>query len=1299
MRKNSLLLLSMVLTVFLVGSVWGQMVLQVDDATYFLGTSNTLTISLENDAAVAALQFDMTFDPDCFTIDPTSLAKTARSEALNIFQASSPEPGLIKLAATGIGTAIDAGSGPIAEFTVDVAGDCAEGVYEFALANTKLADASGSEYPHDAVAGNITVMAAACIPEFNATSFDLGDVLVGSTGEATLTVTNVGTAAGEVTITADGCASADPASFSLGMGATQEVIVGCSPTVEGPCTGTLTFDGCGTDVIDVACVGVCPYIETNCPIDFGDVTIVETQDMTLTITNTADATADLNVSAITVDDADFSVGALPGPIAPGASAGVTITVAPSAVEGAVTATATIESDACNGTVECELTVSKLTPPFVILGFDKDLYITKWQQPDTVQVTIDQVTDVLPVYSVYMRVVVDTNLAFIDTLNVPPFFMPGKTVIDSAGWDIKVHAYPTDWDYAPLEPIDSTANGNILMGVDLWLIGGIPLTTNGCLVNLHLVPNFKWIAAANCSCNAPGTWGYPYPADACQTTLKFLAAMVNEGEPEVVYDAEAYLKINTGPVWDTFEKILPTHTALCLSGVSGMANGTGNHSDILMCVREGDGFCDYGQYTAYYHINASDNEGDMQMLYDWIPSALSNANRALIARYSDTLTLPAALWWWYYVYPWTWSYEDYAPPPFPGNLTVGVNDTTGAGWWYMVDIPKVPDYVGDHTDTYVVQTTHTTPTGWGGPQPCYDTLNVTLRVEETHLYADWTDMVFHACGGPEPVVYLCVNEKYGPWFSDLYGYLGAGSLIYSIDMIVDYECGEDQCLVPYEVGNERFWTENHGALTYSIDEENCKIAVSLAFNDAFPGDPYEVPCDSLFYVGFQLLPESVNPACTTEHVTELSIDHVKINEQWPHVCWDNGAIIYVDYSLAGMVYYSDHTPWSLPLLDLQPVNNVTIDFTDIATSDILATVLTGESGHIPPWPDGYYGYGPFGYCPAGYCIVPSKEGVPDGVITAQDASMILRTLCNQVQLSHNDSIAADVTCNGAGLILNETGPFAGLAYPAHHSEYIITAYDAAVLLRYLVGYPVESCIGDWVFEYIPGDNPYYQFMPYVCYVNLSSSHLTENFETVIIGDVTQNYITADGKVVVTTPEVTFSGREAKIAMSGEIYSATLELQGVMARNVVAPEGMLCEWRSADNVTKIAIASADPILDAAVMVDLESGENLSLYGSVNGVLFATYAEKVPVIPTEYSLTQNYPNPFNPVTSIDFGLPENSEVTITVYNVLGQVVTELVNGELDAGYHKVTWDASNMASGVYFYRIAAGDFTATKRMVLMK
>ncbi|UCE18650.1 MAG: T9SS type A sorting domain-containing protein [Gemmatimonadota bacterium] len=89
----------------------------------------------------------------------------------------------------------------------------------------------------------------------------------------------------------------------------------------------------------------------------------------------------------------------------------------------------------------------------------------------------------------------------------------------------------------------------------------------------------------------------------------------------------------------------------------------------------------------------------------------------------------------------------------------------------------------------------------------------------------------------------------------------------------------------------------------------------------------------------------------------------------------------------------------------------------------------------------------------------------------------------------------------------------------------------------------------------------------------------------------------------------------------------------------------------------------------------------------------------VPSEYSLAQNYPNPFNPVTTIEYTLPEAAKVRVEVYNVLGQVVDVLVDSEQEGGYHAVQWDASDMASGVYFYLLTAGDFTATKLMVLMK
>ena len=85
--------------------------------------------------------------------------------------------------------------------------------------------------------------------------------------------------------------------------------------------------------------------------------------------------------------------------------------------------------------------------------------------------------------------------------------------------------------------------------------------------------------------------------------------------------------------------------------------------------------------------------------------------------------------------------------------------------------------------------------------------------------------------------------------------------------------------------------------------------------------------------------------------------------------------------------------------------------------------------------------------------------------------------------------------------------------------------------------------------------------------------------------------------------------------------------------------------------------------------------------------------------YTLFQNYPNPFNPSTTIKFTLPERAKVNLSVYNLFGEKVVELVNDELNAGYHETQWNASGFSSGIYFYRLIAGSFTDTKKLILLK
>jgi flagellar hook assembly protein FlgD len=89
----------------------------------------------------------------------------------------------------------------------------------------------------------------------------------------------------------------------------------------------------------------------------------------------------------------------------------------------------------------------------------------------------------------------------------------------------------------------------------------------------------------------------------------------------------------------------------------------------------------------------------------------------------------------------------------------------------------------------------------------------------------------------------------------------------------------------------------------------------------------------------------------------------------------------------------------------------------------------------------------------------------------------------------------------------------------------------------------------------------------------------------------------------------------------------------------------------------------------------------------------------LPKEFALMQNYPNPFNPSTTIKYDLPVDSHVALKVFNILGQEVVTLANGEQKAGYRSVEWNANGVASGVYFYRLEAGNFTSMKKLLLLK
>ena len=90
---------------------------------------------------------------------------------------------------------------------------------------------------------------------------------------------------------------------------------------------------------------------------------------------------------------------------------------------------------------------------------------------------------------------------------------------------------------------------------------------------------------------------------------------------------------------------------------------------------------------------------------------------------------------------------------------------------------------------------------------------------------------------------------------------------------------------------------------------------------------------------------------------------------------------------------------------------------------------------------------------------------------------------------------------------------------------------------------------------------------------------------------------------------------------------------------------------------------------------------------------------LLPEAFSLSPAYPNPFNPTTTISFDLPEEIDVSLIIYDLQGRVVTTLISGSMQAGYHSANWNASHHASGLYFVQMISGDYVKTQKLMLVK
>lgn len=231
-----------------------------------------------------------------------------------------------------------------------------------------------------------------------------------------------------------------------------------------------------------------------------------------------------------------------------------------------------------------------------------------------------------------------------------------------------------------------------------------------------------------------------------------------------------------------------------------------------------------------------------------------------------------------------------------------------------------------------------------------------------------------------------------------------------------------------------------------------------------------------------------------------------------------------------------------------------------------------------------------------------------------------------------------------------------------------------------------------------------------------------------------YKSSSGNGVILTYNPRYFNEEGEILFERVINWISSDVEMPKIPLLVSPENgstgleieLTLEWESSENAENYSLQISDndnflhPIIDQKNITDTsyevsDLEENTTYYWrvrAVNAGLASDWSEmwsftvgevtSVLVdlgVPTEYSLFQNYPNPFNPSTTIRYGLPERSHVTLTVYNALGQKITTLVNEEKEASYYEVTFNASNLPSGVYIYQLRAGVYMDTKKFLYLR
>ncbi|MFQ5627460.1 MAG: FlgD immunoglobulin-like domain containing protein [bacterium] len=431
------------------------------------------------------------------------------------------------------------------------------------------------------------------------------------------------------------------------------------------------------------------------------------------------------------------------------------------------------------------------------------------------------------------------------------------------------------------------------------------------------------------------------------------------------------------------------------------------------------------------------------------------------------------------------------------------------------------------------------------------------------------------------------------------------------------------------------------------------------------------------------------------IAELKLQSFRFNEGTPAATTRNGSIVFrkVQAQIFGSVgYFLDNRTIDAVQLNLAGGQSV-----DTTTDGTGAFAFTG----IDAGKD--------------YVLTAAKtqdQTRLEPAISAFDASLVLRNSVGTDTLSPEQIIAADVSGNGE-----------------------ISAFDASIILRYAVGQDVAvHPVNTWMFfapPLIAGQLP----VTSRNYNPLAADMINQDFTGVLIGDVSGNWSapstgkTTDAvEIVLGEPGVSadnFLEIPVRTLFMHDFHALALEVQipkGAYDVETVISiklrQNRILAWHEKDGKLRIALASAEAFSGTGTQLRIllrntappqpSNGELTVIAYEVDGhrVLQASAGRSLDEasLPSHFSLEHNYPNPFNPGTRITFALPSESKVRLTVYDINGRRIAELINGLQEAGRHEVLWDGKtsegiDVPSGAYFVRLRAGHLSKSLKVTKIK